>query len=169
MLFDRVEEIRRDFPILSRRSTTSPWPTWIMAQAARNRRQCSRPWIDYYRRHNANVHRGVHTLSEEATAQFENARLRVARFINSPTDKQVIFTSGTTEGVNLVANSWGRANLGPGDEVLITEMEHHSNIVPWQILRDQLGFTLRYIPITLDGKLDLSDLDSSGDGTDQTA
>jgi len=114
---------------------------------------------DYYRRFNSNVHRGVHTLSEEATAAYEASRLRVGRFINSPSDKQIVFTSGTTESINLVANSWGRANLGPGDEVLITEMEHHSNIVPWQILRDQVGFTLRYIPITLEGELDLSEID----------
>ncbi len=112
---------------------------------------------DFYRQHNANVHRGAHTLSQEATAQYENARLRIARFINAPSDKQVIFTDGTTEGINLVAYAWGRANLGPGDEVLITEMEHHSNIVPWQILRDELGFTLRYIPITDEGLLDLLD------------
>ncbi len=131
-----------------------------MRPVAKNRCACSRRWINYYRSYNANVHRGVHTLSEEATAAFENARLRIARFIHAPSDKQVIFTRGTTEGINLVAQSWGRTNLGPGDEVLITEMEHHSNIVPWQILRDQVGFTLRYIPITLGGELDLRELDS---------
>jgi cysteine desulfurase/selenocysteine lyase len=114
---------------------------------------------DYYRRTNANVHRGVHTLSEEATAAYERARLKVARFIHAQ-EKEVIFTRGTTESINLVANTWGRANLRPGDEVLITEMEHHSNIVPWQILREQLGFTLRYIPITDDGRLDLTQLDT---------
>jgi cysteine desulfurase/selenocysteine lyase len=114
---------------------------------------------DYYRCHNANVHRGVHTLSEEATASYEGARTRIARFINAPSDKQVVFTRGTTEGINLVTHTWGRANLKPGDEVLITAMEHHSNIVPWQILQEQVGFTLRHIPITPEGLLDLSQLD----------
>jgi cysteine desulfurase/selenocysteine lyase len=115
---------------------------------------------DYYRRHHANVHRGVHTLSEEATAIFEQARLKVARFVNSPSERQIIFTRGTTEAINLVAHTWGRANLRPGDEVLITEMEHHSNIVPWQILQEQVGFTLRYVPITPRGLLDFDALDT---------
>ncbi len=115
---------------------------------------------DYYCQYNANVHRGVHTLSEEATARYEYARTQVARFIHAPSDKQIIFTRGTTEGINLVAHTWGRANLKPGDEVLITEMEHHSNIVPWQILQQQLGFTLRYVPVTPEGLLDLHQLDA---------
>ena len=89
----------------------------------------------------------------------EGARDRVARFINAPSADEVIFTRGTTESINLIAASWGGAHLKPGDQILLTEMEHHSNIVPWQILRDQLGFTLRHIPITLEGKLDLSDLE----------
>ena len=105
--------------------------------------------------YNANVHRGVHTLSEEATALYEGAREKVARFINAPSASKVIFTRGTTESINLVAYTWGRANLGPGDEVLITEMEHHANIVPWQIVQEQLGFTLRYVPVTDQGTLDL--------------
>ena len=113
---------------------------------------------DYYRRYNANVHRGVHTLSEEATAAFEAAREKVAKFIHAPSARQIIFTRGATESINLVAYTWGRANLKPGDEVLITEMEHHANIVPWQILQEQLGFTLRYVPITDEGLLDLDEL-----------
>lgn len=112
----------------------------------------------YYRRYNANVHRGVHTLSEEATAAFEAAREKVAKFIHAPSARQIIFTRGATESINLVAYTWGRANLKPGDEVLITEMEHHANIVPWQILQEQLGFTLRYVPITDEGLLDLDEL-----------
>src|SRR6185436_12503237 len=102
---------------------------------------------DYYRHYNANVHRGVHRLSEEATAAYEQARLKVARFIHAPSDRQIIFTRGTTESINLVAQSWGRANLGPGDEVLITEMEHHSNIVPWQMACEAAGAALRVIPV----------------------
>ncbi len=146
---DRVEEIRDQFPILEREIDGNS-----LGLSGQRRQQPEadsrfwRRWTVTIDNNNANVHRGAHTLSQEATAEYENARLRVARFINAPSDKQIIFTDGTTEGINLVAYAWGRANLGPGDEVLITEMEHHSNIVPWQILRDELGFTLRYIPIT---------------------
>lgn len=155
---DRSAELAAQFPILRREvhgkrlvyldnAASSQKPATVLDVMER-----------YYRHSNSNVHRGVHTLSEEATALYEDARARMARFIHAPSDKQVIFTRGTTEGINLVAQTWGRANLGPGDEVLITQMEHHSNIVPWQILRDQLGFTLRYIPITADGELDISEL-----------
>lgn len=156
----RVERIRRDFPILQRQIQGKPLVYLDNAASSQKPESVIRAMDDYYRQTNANVHRGVHTLSEEATTLYENARLRIARFINAPSDKQVIFTRNTTESINLVAFSWGRANLGPGDEVLITEMEHHSNIVPWQILRDQLGFTLRYIPLAEDGTLDLTDLET---------
>jgi cysteine desulfurase/selenocysteine lyase len=156
---ERVAAIRRDFPIL-RRTVAGGKPLIYFDNGASSQKPEAvlQAMDDYYRRLNANVHRGVHTLSEEATAAFENARLRVARFINAPSQRQVIFTRGTTEAINLVANTWGRANLRPGDEVLLTEMEHHSNIVPWQILRDQLGFTLRYVPFTPDGLLDMAAL-----------
>jgi cysteine desulfurase/selenocysteine lyase len=113
---------------------------------------------DFYRQTNANVHRGVHVLSEEATTLFEEARRKVARFIHAPSDRQIVFTRGTTEAINLVAQSWGCANLRPGDVVLTTEMEHHSNIVPWQLAQEQLGFTLRFVPITNDGLLDMDAL-----------
>ncbi len=156
---DRVETLRQDFPILQRQVHGKPLVYLDNAASSQKPESVIRAMDDYYRQTNANVHRGVHTLSEEATTLYENARLRIARFINAPSDKQVIFTSNTTESINLVAFSWGRANLKPGDEVLITEMEHHSNIVPWQILRDQLGFTLRYIPLTDNGTLDLTNLD----------
>jgi cysteine desulfurase/selenocysteine lyase len=158
--FERIAEIRRDFPILARQVGDKALVYLDNAASSQKPEAVLRAMDEYYRRYNANVHRGVHTLSEEATAAYEGARLKVARLIHAPSDKQIIFTRGTTEGINLVAHTWGRANLGPGDEVLITEMEHHSNIVPWQILRDQLGFTLRYIPITDGGELDLSQLDS---------
>ena len=159
-VLDRVQTIRQDFPILARRIGEKQLAYLDNAATSQKPEAVLRAMDEYYRRYNANVHRGVHTLSEEATAAYERARLRVARFIRAASDKEVIFTRGATEGINLVANTWGRANLGPGDEVLITEMEHHSNIVPWQILRDQLGFTLRYIPITDQGLLDLDQLDS---------
>jgi cysteine desulfurase/selenocysteine lyase len=132
---DRTTALRNDFPILQR----------VLPNG--------RPLV-----YLDNVHRGVHTLSEEATAAFEAAREKVAKFIHAPSARQIVFTRGTTEGINLVAYSWGRANLGPGDEVLITEMEHHANIVPWQIVQEQLGFTLRYVPITPQGVLDLERL-----------
>ncbi len=112
----------------------------------------------YYRSYNANVHRGIHRLSEAATAAYEGARVRVARFINAPDPDQVIFVRNTTEGINLVAFTWGRANLRPGDEILLTEMEHHSNIVPWQLLAEEKGAVVRYIPFTGEGLLDLSRL-----------
>lgn len=156
----RIERIRQDFPILTRQVGDKQLVYFDNAASSQKPEVVLHTMDDYYRRYNANVHRGVHRLSEEATAAYEQARLKVARFIHTPSDKQIIFTRGTTEGINLVAHTWGRANLGPGDEVLITEMEHHSNIVPWQILRDQLGFTLRYIPLTDSGELDLSQLDT---------
>jgi cysteine desulfurase/selenocysteine lyase len=157
---DRTELIRQDFPILQR-TVASGAPLVYLDNAATSQKPAAviQAMDDYYRRTNANVHRGVHTLSEEATAAFEGAREKVAHFIHAPHSRQVIFTRGATESINLVAHTWGRANLRPGDEVLITEMEHHANIVPWQILRDQIGFTLRYVPVTDHGLLDLDALD----------
>lgn len=157
---DRVTAIRRDFPILGRQVHDKPLVYLDNAATSQKPESVLAALDDYYRRYNANVHRGVHTLSEEATAAYERARLQVTRFIHAASEKEVIFTRGTTESINLVAQSWGRANLRPGDEVLITEMEHHSNIVPWQMLAEQVGFTLRYIPLTAEGLLDLSHLDT---------
>ncbi len=158
-LSDRIIELRQDFPILQRVLPNGK-PLVYLDNAASSQKPESviRAMDDYYRRYNANVHRGVHTLSEEATEAFEQAREKVAKFIHAPSARQVVFTRGATESINLVAYTWGRANLGPGDEVLITEMEHHANIVPWQIMQEQLGFTLRYVPITDHGLLDLDKL-----------
>src|SRR5580658_9379973 len=109
---------------------------------------------------NANVHRGIHELSNRATNAFEASRARVAKFINAKTDHEIIFTRGTTEGINLVASSWGSKNLKTGDKILLTEMEHHSNLVPWQMLAERTGAKLVYLPITGDeGLLDMSKLD----------
>jgi cysteine desulfurase / selenocysteine lyase len=108
----------------------------------------------YYRTDNANIHRGVHTLSERATADYEAARAKVRVFLNAASEREIIFTRGATEGINLVASSWGRANLRTGDEILITGMEHHSNIVPWQMLCEQTGAVLKVAPITDSGELD---------------
>jgi cysteine desulfurase/selenocysteine lyase len=156
---DRTTDLRNDFPILSRvLPNGQPLIYFDSAASSQKPESVIRAMDDYYRRYNANVHRGVHTLSEEATAAFETAREKVAKFINAPSARQIIFTRGATESINLVAYTWGRANLKPGDEVLITEMEHHANIVPWQIMQEQLGFTLRYVPITDQGLLDLDAL-----------
>jgi cysteine desulfurase/selenocysteine lyase len=109
---------------------------------------------EYYRQFNANIHRGIHTLAEEATVMYENARDKVAEFINAPSAKQIIFTRNTTESINLVAQTWGRENLQSGDVVILTEMEHHSNLVPWQILAAERNLQLEFIPVTSDGFLD---------------
>ncbi|NWF68720.1 MAG: cysteine desulfurase [Chloroflexi bacterium] len=151
-----VEKVRADFPILQQEHHAGV-PLVYLDNAASSQKPL--PVIaaldDYYRRYNANVHRGIHKLSEEATAAYEDARLKVKRFINAGSKREVIFTRGTTESINLVAQTWGRANLGRGDVVVATMMEHHSNIVPWQILAAEKGFTIRYVPVLRDGTLDL--------------
>jgi cysteine desulfurase/selenocysteine lyase len=110
---------------------------------------------EFYRKFNANIHRGVHTLAEESTALYEGARERIAKFINASSARQIIYTRNTTEAINLVAYSWARANLKQGDLVILTEMEHHSNLVPWQMLQDERGIELEFIPVTQDGLLNL--------------
>jgi cysteine desulfurase/selenocysteine lyase len=110
---------------------------------------------DFYRQSNANIHRGIHVLAEESTYKYESAREQVARFIGAPSPRQVIFTRNTTEAINLVAQTWGRANLKPDDVVILTEMEHHSNLVPWQILAAEKNLRLEFIPVTSEGLLDL--------------
>ncbi|KUJ74735.1 cysteine sulfinate desulfinase [Thiomicrospira sp. XS5] len=114
----------------------------------------------YYREENANVHRGVYGLSERATEAYEGARSKVRQFLNAASDKEIIFVRGTTEAINLVAQTWGRRHLKAGDEVVITEMEHHSNIVPWQLLRDEIGIKLVVVPMTDDGEIRLSDFEA---------
>src|SRR5690554_2771853 len=114
---------------------------------------------DYYLNHNANVHRAAHVLSDEATQAFEGARDRVAGFINSPSSRQVIWTRGTTVSINLVADTWGRANLGPGDRVLVSALEHHSNIVPWQMVAAEKGAEVIPVDVTDQGEVDLASLE----------
>jgi cysteine desulfurase/selenocysteine lyase len=118
----------------------------------------------YYETTHANVHRGVYAIAEEATAEFEAARANVARFVGAPSSRGVIFTKNATEAINLVAHAWARANLGPGDVVLLTEIEHHANFVPWLMLREQLGVELRFVPVGDDGYLVLDDLERLVDG-----
>jgi cysteine desulfurase / selenocysteine lyase len=152
-----VEQVREDFPILHQFHHDQT-PLIYLDNAATSQKPT--PVIDamdsYYRRYNANIHRGIHKLSEEATAAYEEARNKVKRFINAANRREVIFTRGTTESLNLVAQTWGRANLSVGDVVVSTAMEHHANIVPWQMLAAEKGFTLRYLPILPDGTLDLA-------------
>lgn len=154
-----LDQVRADFPILNQEHHPGT-PLIYLDNAASSQKPLSviETIDDYYRRYNANVHRGIHKLSEEATAAYEAARVKVRKFINAGSKREVIFTRGTTESINLVANSWGRANLKPGDVVLSTVMEHHSNIVPWQLLAAEKGFTLRYVPILSDGTLDMDTL-----------
>ena len=154
-----IETIRKDFPILQR--VVNGHQLAYLDNAATSQKPLAvlQAMDDYYRNTNANVHRGVHTLSEEATAQYEGARGRIGRFINAGSSKEIIFTRNATEAINLVAYSWGLDNLGPGDEVLITEMEHHANIVPWQLICQRTGATLRYVPIDAQGSLRLDLLD----------
>ncbi len=155
-----VEAIRRDFPILSR--TVGEHPLVYLDSAATSQKptQVIEAEADFFRHHNANAHRGIHMLGEEATEAYEGARGTVARFLGAPSPDTIVFTRGVTESLNLVAQGWGRKFLGEGDEILLTEMEHHSNIVPWQMTADVTGATLRYIPLTDDGLLDLSGLGS---------
>ncbi|MEX1263556.1 MAG: cysteine desulfurase [Actinomycetota bacterium] len=155
-----VEAIRRDFPILTRTVGDRPLVYLDSAATSHKPNQVIEAEAEFYRRHNANAHRGIHMLGEEATEAYEGARATVARFLGAPEPETIVFTRGVTESMNLVAQGWGRAHLGAGDEVLITEMEHHSNIVPWQMTVAVTGATLRYIPLTDDGLLDLSGLGS---------
>jgi cysteine desulfurase / selenocysteine lyase len=152
-----VEARRQDFPILQQQHHEGV-PLIYLDNAASSQKPISvlEAMNDYYRRYNANVHRGIHKLSEEATAAYEGARRKVQRFINASSHREIIFTRGTTESINLVAQTWARANLQPRDIVLSTVMEHHANIVPWQMLASEKGFSLRYIPIHPDGSLDLT-------------
>jgi len=150
-----VEAVRRDFPTLHQSVHGRPLAYLDNAASAQHPACVIEAVAEYYRRDHANVHRGVHTLSQRATDAFEGARGKVARFINARSDREVIFTRGTTEAINLVTQSWGRSRLGPGDEVLISHMEHHANIVPWQMVCAQTGATLRVIPMTVEGELDM--------------
>jgi cysteine desulfurase / selenocysteine lyase len=155
MGFD-VTHIRDDFPILNREIRPGI-PVVYLDSTATSQKPAAviEAMDDFYRQSNANINRGVHTLAEESTALYEAARAKVARFINSPSPRQVIFTRNTTESINLVAYSWARANLKTGDLVILTEMEHHSNLVPWHMLKTERGIRLEFIPVSDDGRLDL--------------
>lgn len=155
-----LNKIRDDFPVLRRQvrpgvslvyldsTATSQKPTMVIEAMDR-----------YYRQSNANIHRGIHVLAEEATAAFEEAREKVKNFIHAPSSRQIIFTRNTTESINLVAYSWGLSQLKSGDVVLLTEMEHHSNLVPWYLLAERIGLRLEYVSVTEEGLLDQADFE----------
>jgi cysteine desulfurase/selenocysteine lyase len=155
-----VARIREDFPILERTVNGKPLVYLDSAATSQKPRQVIDAESDFYANHNANAHRGIYFLGEEATEAFEGARGKLAAFFRAPGPETIVFTRGTTESMNLVAQGWGRKFLKPGDEVLLTDMEHHSNIVPWQLTSAVTGCTLRFVPLTDDGMLDLSDLGS---------
>ncbi len=152
--------LRADFPILEEKVHGQPLIYFDNAATTQKPHAVLDTLLHYYEHDNANVHRGIHELSNRATASFEAARSRAAKFINAASADEIIFTRGTTEGINLVAQSWGSENVKAGDKIVLTEMEHHSNIVPWQLLAERVGAKLVYLPITGDiGLLDLNQVD----------
>ncbi|TMC38713.1 MAG: cysteine desulfurase [Chloroflexi bacterium] len=154
-----AQAVHADFPILSRQIHGKPLVYLDSAATSQKPAVVIDAMDDYYRRYNANPHRGVYTISEEATAAYESARQRVATFINAASPKEVIFTRNTTEAINLVRYSWGRVNVRSGDRILLTEMEHHSNLVPWQLLAQEQGARLEFLCIDDDGLLQLDQLE----------
>ena len=151
--------LRADFPVFERPHRSGRPLTFLDSAASAPKPQAVIDAVaDAYAHHYANVHRGIYELSEDATARFEDARRAVARFIGAPSEREVVFVRNATEAINLVAYSWGRTNIGAGDLILSTEMEHHANIVPWQQLAAETGATLEFVAITDDGRLDLDDL-----------
>jgi len=151
--------IRRDFPIFEQKAHGKPL-IYLDSTATTQKPRVVLETLDrYYRTINSNIHRGVYAIAEEATGQYEAVRGKIARLVNARSAHEIVFTRGTTESINLVANAWGRKNIGAGDVILLTEMEHHSNLVPWQLIAEERGATIRTIPIDGQGRLDLSGLD----------
>jgi cysteine desulfurase/selenocysteine lyase len=151
-----AEKIREDFPVLTRETTPGKRLVYLDSTATSQKPAAVLDAMDtYYRAHNANIHRGVHTLAEEATAMYEDAREKIAAFIHANSPREIVYTRNTTESINLVAQTWGRRNIQTGDVIILTEMEHHSNLVPWQMLAEEKGARLEFIPVSRDGFLDL--------------
>ena len=150
-----IDSIRKDFPFLEAENGENPLVYFDNASTTQKPIQVLNKLDQFYRKSNANVHRGVYRLSQRATDAYENARKKIAGFINAKDDRSIIFTRGTTESINLVAYAWAQQQLKPGDEILVTEMEHHSNLVPWQITAERTGAVLKYIPLNDDLELDL--------------
>src|SRR5437870_4235352 len=159
-----VAVVKKDFPILDRVVHGHRLVYLDSASSSQKPRAVLDAMDRLYETSYANTHRGVYELGQESTALYEGAREKVQRFINAPSTREVLFTKNVTEAINLVAYSWGRANLGEGDAVLLTEMEHHANLVPWLVLREERGVELRFLPIDDDYQLDLTDLDRLVDG-----
>ena len=155
-----IQAIRKDFPILTRRINDNPLIYFDNAATTQKPRQVIDAVNDFYENHNGNVHRAVHTLALEATELYEKAREKTAQFLNTKEPSELIFVRGTTEAINLVAYSWGLSNLGKDDEVLISLMEHHSNIVPWEITSKLKGFTVKFANVNADGSLDYEDFEN---------
>ena len=154
-----VYAIRQQFPVLNREVKGHPLVYFDNAATTQKPQVVIDALMNYYSRYNANIHRGIHSLAEEATAAFEATRDTVQQFINAESREQIIFTGGTTEGINLVAQTWGRQNIKAGDEIIISNMEHHSNIVPWYILCEEKGAVLKVIPINEDGELKMDEFE----------
>jgi cysteine desulfurase/selenocysteine lyase len=152
-----VAKVRADFPVLARRANGKPLVYFDNAATSQKPRQVIAALTQFYAEENANIHRGVHHLSQKATLAYEGARGKVQRFLNAANPHEIVFVRGTTEAINLVANTFGRANLGAGDEVLISAMEHHSNIVPWQMVCEAAGARLRVAPMTDSGELEIDE------------
>ena len=159
LITSKLDRIRDDFPILSQ-SVHGDWPLVYLDNAATTQRPKSviDRLVEVYERHYSNVHRGIHWLSEQSTDMYEEARESVRELIHASNRNEIVFTTGTTAAINLVAHSWGDANIRDGDEILVTEMEHHSNIVPWFQLAQRTGCKVRFLPITDDGLLDMDAL-----------
>ncbi len=157
-MFD-VDTIRKDFPILDREIHGKRLVYLDNAATSQKPRSVIDALSRYYEEYNSNVHRGIHTLSEEATDAYEQARLKVARFIKAPSTRGIVFVRNTTEAINLVAQAWGRKNLKPGDEILLSRMEHHSNLIPWQLIAKETGAKLQFIHLNVDGTMNLSNID----------
>ena len=155
-----VKRIRADFPILNRVVHGKPLVYLDNAATSQKPRQVIDALVNYYSRYNANIHRGIHTLAEEATTAYEAVREQTARFINAPSSRSIVFTRNATEAINLFANAWGRKSLKAGDQILLSEMEHHSNLVPWQLIAKATGASLSFLKITDDGRLRLEELDT---------
>ncbi len=155
-----ASSIRKDFPILERRVGGKRLVYLDSAATSQKPRKVIDALSEFYEQHNANIHRGVYALAEEATRMYEESRAKLARFVGAPDPASIVFNRGTTESVNLVAHGWGRKVLREGDEVLLSEIEHHSNIVPWQFAAQATGASLKYIRLGEDGRLELSNLES---------
>src|SRR5213595_2563450 len=159
-----AQRLRSDFPIFEQQIHGKPLAYLDSAVTTHKPRAVLDKLREFYETSYANVHRGVYTLSERATAAYEGAREKVARFVNAPSSREIVFVRGATEGLNLVAYAWGLDNLGPGDVVLVTELEHHSNFVPWQYIAERTGAEFRAIPLDEHGELRLDTLDETAGG-----